>query len=272
MTVKPYQRLLDVALLLRNAGTVGVSTTALMSAIGYSNTDAGKRSMMRDLDDLRAVGLEIVNAEGRGEAGRYVLRPGDVRLRLEFTPAQRTALQAAVATASLDQRVSVDSNPFPVDLDRVAEAVRSRCVMRFEYNGTARAVDPVSYSWSNGDVFLFGHEHASGIVKSFSIRRMLNLEIDKPGTATATMEGAQPTQDPITWPIDPPVQATLTCPGFSEEVVALLGGEAAGDTVTTWVTNRLIFFARLMELGSRVRLEGPEELRDDLRERLRRIL
>jgi predicted DNA-binding transcriptional regulator YafY len=227
---------------------------------------------MRDLDDLRAVGLEIVNAEGPGEEARYVLRPGDVRLRLEFTPAQRTALQAAVATASRDQRVSVESTPLPVDLDRVAEGVRSRCAMRFEYNGTAREVDPLSYSWRNGDVFLVARERDTEVVKSFSIRRMLDLDIDEPGTAAVDDGVAQPSLDPITWLVDPPVEAVLYCPGFTEDVVAMLGGQAAADTVTTTVTNRLIFFARLMELGSRVRLDGPAELRDQLRERLREVM
>lgn len=272
MNARPYQRLLDVALLLRNAGIVGVSTPTLIAAIGYRDNEAGKRSMMRDLDDLRAVGLEIVNAEGRGEEARYVLRPGDVRLSLEFTPAQRTALQAAVATASRDERVSVDSTPLPVDLDRVAEAVRARCAMRFDYNGKAREVDPLSYSWRNGDVFLVAHERGSEVVKSYSIRRMLDLSIDKPGTADVREQVTRPSLDPITWLVDPPVQASLHCPGFTEDVVAMLGGEISGDMVTTTVTNRLIFFARLMELGSRVRLDAPEELRDELRDRLREAL
>ncbi len=272
MTGRPYQRLLKVALLLRDAGIVGVSTPTLLQTIGYGDTDAGKRSMMRDLDDLRAVGLEIVNAEDKGGEARYVLRPGDLRLRLEFTPAQRTALQAALATVARDQRVAVDATPLPVDLDRVAEAVRSRCVMRFEYNGSAREVDPLSYSWSNGDVFLVACERGTGLVKSFSIRRMLDLEIDRPGTASASEEVKRPGQDPITWRVDPPVEATLDCPGFTEDVVALLGGQVHGDTVTTTVTNRMIFLARLMELGSRARLAGPEELREELRDRLREVL
>ena len=272
MNAKPYQRLLDVALLLRNAGIAGVSTPTLMASVGYRNTDSGKRSMMRDLDDLRAVGLEIVNAEGPGEEARYVLRPGDVRLRLEFTPAQRTALLAAVATASRDQRVHVEDTPLPVDLDRVAEAVRTRCAMRFDYNGTARAVDPLSYSWRNGDVFLLAREHDSGLVKNFSIRRMLDLEIDRPGTAALDQGVPQPSLDPITWQVDSPLEATLYCPGYTEEVVAMVGGQASEDVVTTTVTNRLIFFARLMELGSRARLDDPEELREQLRERLREVL
>jgi predicted DNA-binding transcriptional regulator YafY len=272
MTGRPYQRLLDVALLLRNAGVVGVSTPTLLEAIGYRDTDAGKRALMRDLDDLRAVGLEIVNAQGKGDEARYVLRPGDVRLRLEFSPAQRTALQAALATVARDQRVAVEATPLPVDLDRVAEAVRARCAMRFEYNGTARIVDPLSYSWRNGDVFLVARERGSEIVKSFSIRRMLDLEIDRPGTATSNDDVERPSLDPITWLVDPPVQATLQCPGFTEDVVALLGGDVTADVVTTTVTNRLIFFARLMELGSRARLVGPEELREQLRQRLREVL
>lgn len=272
MTKTPqYRRLLDVALMLRNAGRVGVSTTTLLDH-GYNHDEAGKRALMRDLDELRAVGLQIDNAASAGEDARYVLRPGDTRLRLAFTAEQRTALQAALATARREGFVSVDQPPLPVDLDRVAEAVRARCLVRFEYNGSLRECDPMQYSWSSGDVFLEARERASGQVKSFAIRRMLDVEIDAPGTAEVLQDIARPGQDPITWLVDPPTQARVSCPGFTDDAVALLGGEAEGDVVTTTVTNRLIFFARLMELGSRVVLEGPEELRQSLRDRLREVL
>lgn len=264
---KAISRLIDVALALTDAGRVGVTTPDLLDRIGYADGEAGKRALIRDLEDLRGIGLEIVNAAEAGEDARYVLKPGDVRLRLEFTPEQRTALLAALATGR--KTVAVDETPLPVDLERVQEAVRRRCLMSFRYNGTRRRVDPYSYRWYRRDVLVLGRDRQDTIVKSFSVRRMLDIEIDSPNTADVPEDSPAPSLDPITWPIDPPVEAVLFCPGFTDDVVALLGGEARGDTVRVLVTNRLVFFARLFELGSRARLDGPAELRAELRDRLK---
>lgn len=264
-----YARLLDMALALSEAGRVGVTTPDLMSRVGYHNDDAGKRALMRDLEDLRAVGLEIDNAADPGEDARYVLEPGDLRLRVEFTPAQRTALTAALMAAR--ETVTADAT-LPADLDRVREAVRAGCLLHFRYNGRRRDVDPYSYQWVRGDVLLVGLDRAAQMVKGFSVRRMLDLEIDAPGTAEFPANAPRPSLDPVTWLVDPPVEALLHCPGFAEDVVALVGGTVDGDSVRVTVTNRLIFFARLIELGSRARLDAPEDLRSQLREMLEAAL
>lgn len=260
---KAIERLLDVALLLTGAGRVGVHTGDLLERVGYPDDEAGKRALMRDLDDLRAIGLQIDNAAVMGEDARYVLKPGDVRLRLEFTPEQRTALMAALATGR--DTVEVDPVALPVELERVQEAVRRRCLMTFRYNGKRRRVDPYSYRWFRQDVLLRGRDRADEIVKTFTVRRMLDLEIGEPGSAQIPAQAATPSLDPIAWPVDPPVEAALSAPGFTDEVTALLGGHSDGEQVRVTVTNRLVFFARLLELGSRVRLDGPPELRAELR-------
>ncbi len=265
-TRKAIDRLIDLALGLTNAGRVGLTTPEIMRRVGYQSDEAGKRALIRDLDDLREIGLEIDNAAHAGEDARYVLRPGDVRLRLEFTPEQRTALMAALATGR--DTVRVDETPLPVDLNRVQEAVRSRCLLTFHYNGTRRILDPYSYRWFRRDVLVLGRDRGDGLVKSFSVSRMLDLEISAPGSAEIPPDAVAPSLDPVTWRVDPPVEAQLTCPGFTDDVRALLGGTVEGDVVTVMVTNRLVFFARLFELGSRARLDGPPELRADLRARL----
>ena len=265
---KAYTRLLDLALALTAAGRVGVTSGVLLDKVGYKHDDAGKRALMRDLDDLRAVGLEIENAADLGEDARYVLRPGDVRLRVEFTPEQRSALQAALAAASDDGLVAVQRRPPPVDLDLVREAVSARCVMRFHYNGTDREVDPQSWQWSGNDLVVTGWERSSQKVKSFAVIRMQNLTIGLPGSAEVPVDVERPGLDPITWQVDPPLTAILSCPGYAQDTTALLGGSAVGDEVHVSVTNRLVFLARVLELGSRVTLVGPEELRQELRELL----
>jgi predicted DNA-binding transcriptional regulator YafY len=264
---KAFQRLLDISLALTAAGRVGVMSTDLLSRVGYKDDEAGKRAMMRDLDDLRAAGLLIDNAAELGEEARYVLQPGDYRLRVEFTPAQRTALQAALAAAA--GTVAVERQPPPVDLDRVREAVRARCVMWFWYNGRQREVDPQTLQWSGHDLVVTGRERSSGKYKSFAVIRMRDLEIGDPGSARLPADVERPELDPITWQVDPPVDAVLSCPGFAEDTVALVGGRVVGDEVHVTVTNRLIFLARVVELGSRVVLQSPPELRAELRGLLR---
>jgi predicted DNA-binding transcriptional regulator YafY len=270
---RAYNRLLELALVLTAAGSVGVRTDDLMGRLGYDSNESGKRTLIRDLDDLRATGLDIDNVADPGAEARYVIRPGDVRLRVEFTPSQRTALQSALAAASAQGTVALQRQALPVDLDRVREAVRRRCVMYFDYNGKPRAVDPLTWEWSGHDLVVTGLEHATMMIKSFAVVRMEDLEIGEPGSALAAEDvDDRPGLDPITWEVDPPVQAVLECPGYADDVISMLGGRAVGDEVHVQVTNRLIFLARVVELGSRVRLVGPDELRDELRDMLMEVL
>lgn len=271
-TPKAYQRLLDLALALTSAGQVGVTTPVLMQRIGYSDNDTGKRAFMRDLDALRVAGLEIENNSPAGEDARYVLRPGDTRWRLEFTAEQRSALQAALAVASESGLVKVDRFNVPIDLDRVREAVRKHCVMRFIYNGKSREVDPLTWRWASHELVVEGWERSTEMIKSFAVERILDLELGPPGSAQTYEDVERPGLDPITWLVDPPVDAVLECPGFADDTIALLGGEQVGDEVRVTVTNRLLFLARVVELGSRVRLTSPEELRDELRDLLQGAL
>lgn len=264
MTAQGYQRLLDIALALTSAGTVGVTSSELMQRVGYADDTSGKRKLMRDLDELRVAGVDIDNAAPKGEDARYVVKPGDVRWRLEFTPTQRSALQAALAAADAGT-VSIEREDPPVDLDRVREAVRSSCVMTFEYNGKPRTVDPISWHWSAHELVVEGWEHESQKVKIYAVSRIRDLALAPPGSAPPRPEARRPGLDPITWLVDDPVVAVVECPGFTHDVLALVGGQADGDVVEVQVTNRLVFLARIVELGPRARLLGPEELRVELK-------
>lgn len=272
MSTKGYQRLLEMALTLKQGGIVGVPVADLMQKVGYADDDAGKRAMMRDLNDLRASGLEIRNLAPLGEDARYALEPGDVRWRLEFTTEQHNALQAALSAAETHGIVEMARPEPTVDLHRVQAAVNSRCMMTFRYNGSDRIVDPMNWGWSHHALVVQGWERESQMVKTYAVERMQNLSIRSPGSARVPADIERPGLDPITWLVDEPVTAVLTCPGFAADVVALVGGEVVGDQVHTIVTNRLIFLARVLELGSRAVLSSPEELRDELRDMLRGAL
>jgi predicted DNA-binding transcriptional regulator YafY len=260
-----FHRLLDLALALTAGGRVGVTTPTLMQRIGYEDNPAGKRAFMRDLETLRSVGLVIDNAAEAGEDARYVLKPDDVRMRVEFTPTQLTALRTALATANLAGVVRVERTP-PEGLERAQEAVRARCVMLFTYNGKQREVDPQSWQWSGHDLVVLGYERQSDKFKSFAVARMGELSLGPPGSANLPAAVERPQLDPITWKVDPPMRAVLHCPGYVRDTVAMVGGRAVGDDeVHTEVTNRLLFLARVVELGERVVLRAPEDLRTELR-------
>ncbi len=229
---RAYNRLLELALVLTAAGSVGVRTDDLMGRLGYDSNESGKRTLIRDLDDLRATGLDIDNVADPGAEARYVIRPGDVRLRVEFTPSQRTALQSALAAASAQGTVALQRQALPVDLDRVREAVRRRCVMYFDYNGKTRAVDPLTWEWSGHDLVVTGLEHATMMIKSFAVVRMESLEIGEPGSALAAEDvDDRPGLDPITWEVDPPVQAVLECPGYADDVIMAAGTFTQGASI-----------------------------------------
>lgn len=168
MTARPaYDRLLNLALTLSGAGRVGVNTPDLLQRVGYADDEAGKCAFMCHLEPLRAVGLRIDNAAGDGGVcpSRAAARGRTTAGGVHGGPAHCVVRRAATAQG----QITNDARPLPVDVDRVREAVRARCLMRFAYNGTPREVDPYSYQWIPGDVLLVGRARAPERVKSFSV-------------------------------------------------------------------------------------------------------
>jgi predicted DNA-binding transcriptional regulator YafY len=101
---------------------------------------------------------------------------------------------------------------------------------------------------------------------------------DAPGTAPAVAVPVRPQLDPVTWEVDPPVDVlVVTTPEHLAHVESMLGAasevDADGDEVrlTIPVTHRAAFRRRLYELGTRVRLLGPPEVRDEVRAELQAV-
>lgn len=265
-THNAFDRLLAVAMEL-TASRYGAPTTRLIEVGGYGESgESSKRALMRDLNALRDIGLQVDNRAPAGEEARYVITPGDTRLRAEFTAEQQAELQRVAAASG---EVEIVYRQLPVDAEPVLRAVSARCLLRFTYNGRRRSVDPYSLDGSHRELLLVGRDRSGGQTKVFALIRMLDVSIGEPGTAVVPAEAPRTGTDPITWHLDEPVTAVLDVdPEYADEVRDALGGRVDGGRVVTAVTNRLVFLARLIELRTLARLESPADLRQKLRDHL----
>jgi len=159
----------------------------------------------------------------------------------------------------------------------VLRAVRMGSLLRFTYKGTPRVVHPESVRSQNGTWYLRGQEdsadpdNAAAPVKAFVVARMSDVTADPPRTARPVPAARHPGLHPMSWQIDPPVEVTLrTTTDHQPDVRRWLGDPASeevdGDRVTMRyvVTHRAALRARLYELGRRVVLVGPEDVRREL--------
>lgn len=123
-----------------------------------------------------------------------------------------------------------------------------------------------------------GPDHHGHVVKTFVVARMKDVEADPPGSAVRVTPAEHVGLHPMSWTIDPLVDVVLaTTADYRPDVVRWLGSPAGeqveGDQVMMRyrVTNRAALRARLYELGRRVRLVGPDDVRQELVDELRAI-
>lgn len=294
------ERLVRIAAVLSAHGDAGVPGEGLADVAGFEG-EARMDQLKRELRHLADQGWLIDNIAGPGESARYRMRAVDNRLRVRLTPAQQRALWRAVLLADRDDLVAKlglpeDQRPVDVtaqlpvaghdhDLSTVVRAVRLGSVLRFGYKGAPRVVHPESLRTHNGTWYLRGLEDGDvragrdGPVKLFVVARMTDLAADAPGTSRAPRPVRPAGLHPISWEVDPPVEVTLRTPEhYRADVLSWLGepetesaGESAGGPVVTLtyrVTHRAALRARLFELGERVRVVGPDDVRAELIEEL----
>jgi predicted DNA-binding transcriptional regulator YafY len=303
----PMERLVRIAATLRERGAVGETGERLAEIAGFD----GERPMdqlKRDIRSLTDQGWQIDNIAGQGEPSRYRMRTVDNRLRVRLTPPQQRALQRAVLLADRNDLIDrlglgepvaattetgvvagVPTSGHDALLATVLQAVRMGSVLRFTYKGTPRVVHPESVRSQNGTWYLRGQEDSAGTdtgtdtgaeepVKAFVVARMSDVSADPPRTARPVRAARHPELHPMSWEIDPPIEVTLrTTTDHQPDVRRWLGEPAAeeidGDLVTMRyvVTHRAALRARLYELGRRVVLVGPEEVRRELVAELREL-
>jgi hypothetical protein len=111
--------------------------------------------------------------------------------------------------------------------------------------------------------------------KTYVVARMSDVRADSPGTADRPVAARHPGLHPMSWEIDPPVDVTLRAPAeYAPDVRRWLGEPLAeradGDDVelTYRVTHRAALRARIYQLGTRVSVVGPEEIRREILDEL----
>ncbi len=284
----PLERLVRLLSVLWQAGDRGLPTARLVAVGAYGGEDeAGqRRQLTRDISELNRLGYDIRNVAPEGGDASYRLVARDNRLRVSLTLPQQVQLVRAAQIARLDERtghslgvtevpsandVRVEARSTPAHLDAVLRAVTKQCLVRFGYNGKRRVVHPhVVFPGASG-WYLEGHEEGTDLAKVFVVARMTDVRIDSPGTADQPSSPRRQQLDPMTWQVDPPTAVDIeTTPEHRLHVEATLGTpesvrEDGGRVILTLrVTHRAAFRARLYELGRRVRVLGPDDVRDEI--------
>lgn len=274
-----------LAAALHRAGSRGLPATNLIEIAGFDGVDATSQ-LTREFRHLRNLGWQIESIGGQGLEGVYRMTTVDNRLRLALTPAQQAALRRAVVLADrehLAERLGLPADVRPPEvvaavpvvgdsaLATVTQAIQRGCVLRFRYHGTDRVVHPESMRTQYGKWYLRGREDGSDVVKSFVVSRMSEVTSDAPGTAERRATAEHSGLHPMSWQVDPPVEVTLRAPAdFVPDVRRWLGEPASetplGDDVDLVydVTHRAALRSRVYELGPRVQVLGPAEVRDEI--------
>ncbi len=276
------ERLAQILFVLSRSTDTTSSVESLLNVVHYGSEeiDNRRRQLVRDIDQLRAAGWDIRNTGAPGEEARYRLVAGDLRLRVAFAADEQAELQRVARLISLsdgdsDEAGMVQVVAAPPALDLVLHAVQRRCLLRFEYRGSRRVVHPQHVHSRSAGWYLSAREVGGDTAKAFRIDRMIDAQAQDPGTADPISEVVRLSLDPMAWQVDPPLDALVqTTAEHLDHVTDLLDTAervpSTGDEIQLRVpvTNRAAFRARLYELGERVRLLGPAELRHELRAEL----
>jgi predicted DNA-binding transcriptional regulator YafY len=285
-----------------NASELGVRADTLIAATqpGESEPEAKRRALNRDIEHLNNLGWDIRNIAPIGDDGLYRMYARDNRLRVHLTPAQRgQLLRAAVAAGRHDVARHLDDAARPTEarpatsateqdkpgheLDLAQRAGAQRCLIRFDYRGHRRVVQPVRVHTGPSGWYLSGREDGQSVTKEFVVARMGAVTLDDPGTASPVTDSARPSLDPLSWREDEPLDVTLEMDpqhlplaenllGPPATLAPTLDGTAAASRATWTVTHRAVFRWRVYELGTRVRVVSPPEMQQEIQAELRAIL
>jgi len=284
-----------------NASELGARAETLIAAVlpGEGDAEAKHRALNRDIEHLNNLGWDIRNVAPAGEDGLYRMYARDNRLRVHLTPAQRgQLLRAAIAAGRQDVARHLDDDARPAtrptprptpsataqdkpghELDLAQRAAAQRCLIHFDYRGHRRVVHPVRLHTGPSGWYLTGREDGQDMTKEFVVARMSDVSLDDPGTASPVADATRPSLDPLSWLEDEPADVTLEM-DTQHLLLAenLLGPPLSLDSTdtlarATWtVTNRAVFRWRVYELGTRVRVLAPPELRQEIEDELNAII
>jgi predicted DNA-binding transcriptional regulator YafY len=292
------ERLVRLASVLHHAGARGVPAANLLEVAGWADAADGVSALKRDFRHLAALGWQIDNVAEQGLSAVYRMTTVDNRLRVRLSPEQQAALRRAVLLADradLADRLGLSGPDKPTEvtatlqtgdnaaLDTVIRGLRQRSVLRFRYKGSERVVHPESVHTYTTQWYLRGREEGGDVVKTYAVNRMRDVHVDAPGTAERPDVSRHIGLHPMSWEVDPPVEVTLrTAPEYVDDVRRWLGEpveeqpaetqpaetQPAESTLTYRVTNRAAVRARVYQLGTRVQVVGPADVRDEILDEL----
>ncbi|KRB77066.1 hypothetical protein ASE01_09920 [Nocardioides sp. Root190] len=288
----PMERLVRIAAMLQAHPEQGVSGDKLIRVAGFGGGKDAGTQLSRDIANLAKQGWQIENVAAAGETAVYRMTTVDNRLRVRLSPGQGAALRRAVLMADrgdLAKRLGLPESGTtseapaaaalravpPADLGLVVDAVRDHQLLRFGYKGTTRVVHPESVRNQNNVWYLRGVEDTDPddtVVKAFVVSRMTDVDADGPATARTLPPVRHTALHPMAWEIDPPVEVVLSAPAHYEpDVRRWLGepedvtpGEDDSVLLRYRVTHRAALRTRLNELGDRVRIVSPDEVRAEV--------
>jgi predicted DNA-binding transcriptional regulator YafY len=265
-----------------NQHKAGAPLALLLKAVAPEDAgdEARRRMLSRDIEHLNNLGYDIRNVAEPGMDGVYVMRARDNRLQVHLTPEQRGELLRAALAAGLEGMTAhlgatAEAGPASAasagHLDLVQRATTRHCRVRFTYKGEPRVVHPVRVHSGPSGWYLAGREHGQKVVKEFVVSRMSEVSLEAPGSAEVLEEPARPSLDPLSWRQDPPTEVVVETPAEHRVLVENLLGqpsdaiaEAGTLRLTYVVTNRAVFRWRVYELGTRVRVLAPDDVRREL--------
>lgn len=286
---KAMQRHIRLLTRLAQAAPGWVNRDELMNELDYGQASA-RDGIARDVRLLRTRGWAI-DSRGAGTQMAHRLLNQDPRLNTALNDDLIRQLSRAVTLAGhspadlgLPKPGGVTA-PAPIEttmdvalaVEDALHAVTHKCLLFFDYKQVPRCVhvDAVRRT-GTGRWRIIARE--DGVQKVFRIDRIQELRVGAPGSASP----AQPVvkdSDPLNIPDGEPIVAVVVTELQHEDrVVRELGPpqsrrETGGAVeLSIPVINRWLWRRRLYQLGTRVRLLGPQELRDEVRQELRDFL
>lgn len=288
------QRVVTVVSVLNAAGERGVPADELIEAAGYGGAQEGRREQLaRDVRTLVRQGWVIDNIAPAGTSAVYRMSPGDPRIRLAFDEVERAQFQraaqiAGVSSSRVDESLSASGDAGEATelrrtlrltaayrLELALHGHEHRCLLRFRYRDVDRVITPDAIWRQEGRWYLVGRTPGEGDQRNFRIDRMDDLRLDRPGSAEAPLADTAVGADPLTFADGPAVEAVVAVhPDHRRRTERSLGRahtvvrDGGEVQLTITVVSHLTFLRRLCELDTRVRLVGPESLRQELRDLL----
>jgi len=270
----------------------GFPRSRLQQSMGLIGADEDQeRVFRRDLRHLRDLGWDIRTEKYAPGVSRYRLVRIDSRFRMVFSAEERLQLLRVARHAGLggvydDLDPDHDDEPWatdalaPPNLEVAQYAVAFRCRLHVRYHGERRTVHPSQVVRSQGRWLLQGWVEDRQQAEFFYLDEIREMRPEAPDTAAHTTSISSSSRHPMRWALDEPQEAMVNAAQIdvpdvidlfgARSIVAVTTPDSAGvQTLTVWVSNQDAFFARLFELGSRVRLVGPSAIRDAARQRLR---